>query len=282
MNQAEWERHADDLALARYSVISPLISRQLTPPEHNLARIEILQAVHLFPDDRTRRVSRRALDRWCQWYKDGHLNDDGEIVTDPGIDALKPLPRDDRGKPRKLAPALVDRAIELRKEVASRTTSALIEILKTEALTNGQEEPEICEATLAYNLRQKKATKKDLKRQGKAFRRYEHARRNSSWQGDFSQGLRIPDPQNPSKTRLSHLHAFIDDHSRFVVHGEFYFRQDLPCLEDSFRKAILKGGIPSRVYWDNGAVYKSRQIQIVAARLYGGPLCQDNPQGCLS
>ena len=26
---------------------------------------------------------------------------------------------------------------------------------------------------------------------------------------------------------------------------EFYFRQNLPCLEDCLRKAVLKGGVPA-------------------------------------
>jgi hypothetical protein len=43
---------------------------------------------------------------------------------------------------------------------------------------------------------------------------------------------------------MSHLHLFIDDCTRYVPHGEFYFRQNLPCLEDCFRKAVLKGGVP--------------------------------------
>jgi putative transposase len=67
--------------------------------------------------------------------------------------------------------------------------------------------------------------------------------------------------------RMTHLHAFIDDHTRYIVHAEFYFRQDLPCLEDCFRKAIVKGGIPESTYWDNGKVYQARQLQLVAARL---------------
>ncbi len=51
------------------------------------------------------------------------------------------------------------------------------------------------------------------------------------------------------------------------MHAEFYFRQNLPCLEDCFRKAIVHGGIPEKAYWDNGAVYQSRQVQLIAARL---------------
>jgi putative transposase len=280
MSPEDWERQADDWALARYSVISPLISRVMAGQERIMARADILKSVHLFPDARTRRISCRTLERWFQWYVGGHLNADGEVVSEPGIEALRPLPREDKGKPRKLDPAFVERAIELRREEPARTTFSLIELLRSETLLAGQPDPSICEATLAYHLRQRKATKKDLKKEGRAFPRFEHPRRNSSWQADFSQGIRIPDPGNPTKTRLCHLHAVLDDHSRYIVHAEFYFRQNLPCLEDCIRKAILHGGVCERWYIDNGAVYQSRELKLIAARLgseliFATPYCPE-------
>ena len=280
MNPGVWETHADDMALARYSVICTLVSRVMDSTERVLARAEILSGVHLFPDGRERRVSCRSVERWYHDYTFGHLNTDGEVVTKPGIEALRPMPRQDKGKSRKLEPALIDRAVALRREEPSRTTATLIELLRTEALAAGLANLEICEATLAYNLRQRKATKKDLKKEGRAYRRYQHPRRNSSWQADWSQGIRIPDPQNPSKTRLCHVHAILDDHSRYIVHAEFYFRQNLPYLEDCFRKAILHGGICERLYVDNGAVYHSRQLKLIAARLgtqliFATPYCPE-------
>lgn len=267
MHYSDWERHADDVALARYSVISPLVCRKLEPAEELEIRAGILAAVHLFPDEKQRTVSRRTLDKWIAWYKGGHTNEDGEVVTDPGIEALRPLPRLDKGVPRVLDDDLVERAIALRREDAARTTSVLIELLKAEAKQEGRPEPEVKEPTLAYHLRQRRATKRDLRREGRAFRRHEQERRNATWQGDWTQGFPLPDPSDPGKTRMCHLHAFLDDHSRFVVHAEFYFRQNLPCLEDCFRKAVVHGGIPEKVYWDNGAVYHSRQTRLIAARL---------------
>lgn len=266
MNEPDWERQADDLALARYSVISPLVCRRLTPTEKVATRDQILAATHCFPDG-TRKVSRRCLDRWCQWYVQGHLGNDGEALSEPGIEALKPIPRMDKGVPRAVDPAVVDRAVELRREDPSRNTSAILDLLKTESARDGSLLTAVKEATLAYHLRQRKATKRDLKRESRVFQRYEQPRRNSTWQGDWSQGFLIPDPSNGNKPRMCHLHAFLDDHSRYIPHAEFYFRQNLPCLEDCFRKAILHGGVPEKVYWDNGAVYHSRQIQMVAARL---------------
>lgn len=267
MNESDWERHRDDVALARYAVIAPLVNRVLGGAERTLVRAEILKSVHQFPGGHSQRISCRCLERWFNYYKYGHLNTDGEVVSEPGILALRPIARNDKGKPRAIEIGLVDRAVELRREEPSRTTSAIIELLQTAARAAGQAELSICEATLAYHLRQRRATKKDLQKEGRVYPRYEHERRNASWQADWSQGIRLPDPHNPNKTRLCHLHAVLDDHSRYVVHAEFYFRQNLPYLEDCFRKSILHGGVCSILYVDNGKVYHSRSLQLIAARL---------------
>lgn len=280
MNKEQFERYLEDFALACYAVIAPLVSRLLSAVERVRITAEILSTNHMFPEGRMRRVSRRSLNRWCDFYRHGRKNEQGVVVTEPGLVALRPLPRADRGTPRVVDPALVDRAVELRRELPERTTGTLVELLKSEAREKGLQELGLEEATLAYHLRQRNATKKQLKLEGKAFPRYEHPRRNASWQGDWSQGILLPDPTNPNKTKLCHLHAFICDHSRYVVHAEFYFRQNLPCLEDCFRKAILHGGIPEMAYFDNGAVYQSKQVQRIAGRLqmqvvFATPYCPE-------
>ena len=60
------------------------------------------------------------------------------------------------------------------------------------------------------------------------------------WQSDLKDGVYLPDPKNPDKFLKTHLLVFIDDHSRLVTHGEFYFSEKFPILEDCFRKAVLK------------------------------------------
>lgn len=280
MTESEWDRHADDVALSRYAVICPLICRQLTPAERRRIRAEILATTHVFPGEAVRAVSERCLERWCGWYRHGRTNDDDEIVTAPGVEALRPIKRLDKGVARVLDESAIERAIALRREEPGRTTSTLISLLKAEAHGTGNPVPQIQEATLAYHLRQRKATKRDLKRESRAFPRYEQPRRNATWQGDWTQGISLPDPTSPAKSRTCHLHGFIDDHCRYIVHAEFYFRQNLPCLEDCFRKAIVHGGIPEKVYWDNGAVYHSRQVRLITARLgtqviFATPFCPE-------
>lgn len=271
MTKQQFDQYAIALALARYAVIAPLVCRAMSKSEYRQEVHKVLAAVHKFPTPNNRpkeaRVALRTLNRWREWYLKGHRNDAGKVVVSPGVDALKPLPRADRGQARVLDPALIDRAVRLRTEDPNRSTATLILHLQSEAVSRGEQMPEIEEATLAYHLRARKSTRKVLKSEGRAFPRYQHAYRNASWQGDWSQGIPLPHPTQPGKTKLCHLHVFIDDNTRFVPHGEFYFRQNQPCLHDCFHKAIVKGGIPEMAYWDNGAVYQAKQIQLLAARL---------------
>ena len=44
-----------------------------------------------------------------------------------------------------------------------------------------------------------------------------------------------------------YLVSFLDDATRYAVHGEFYDSLDQTVVEDCFRKAILKEGLPRRV-----------------------------------
>jgi transposase InsO family protein len=256
------------VGLDRYGTISSLVNRSLTPLEYNLELERVVASRHLFKSNgRELTFSLRTIQRWVEWYLLGHCDEVGNRTSDPGIDALKPARRSDCGSVRMISDQVVELAVRLRSEEPSRSTSTLIALIDADYAGRGEEAPHIVEATLARHLRRLHASRRALKRQGRAFPRYERPYRNAVWQGDWSQGIALPDPAEPAKMRMTHLHAFIDDHTRYIPHAEFYFRQDLPCLEDCFRKAIVKGGIPESTYWDNGKVYQARQLQLVAARL---------------
>lgn len=265
MNPEEFPQHALDVALARYAVIAPLVSRNLTPPQFHQEAQRILACSHQFPGQEEKRISARHLRRWVKWYREGRQM--GGQVLPAGVEALKPVHRSDQGKTRVLDPEVVEQAVRLRAEEPSRTTATLIQLLRAQAEARDETPPRLEEATLAYHLRRRAATRKALHQVGRAYPRYEHAYRNAVWQGDFCDGILLPNPVEPGKLRKCYLHVFLDDHTRYVPHGEFYWRQNLPCLEDCFRKALLKSGRPERCYVDNGAVYQARQVKLLAARL---------------
>jgi hypothetical protein len=51
------------------------------------------------------------------------------------------------------------------------------------------------------------------------------------------------------------------------MHAEFYTSQQLPILEDSFRKALLKFGKPTDILIDNGKIFVSKWFKLACARL---------------
>lgn len=235
-----------DIALAKYGVIAPLVARDLEPAERDAVRRQILGSTHLFPDGKRVAVAPRTLRRWLQLYREQNL--EGLLAT----------ARKDKGVPRAIPPEVLERAKALKAELPTRSAETICNLL---ALDGGAP---VARSTINYHLKQlPKAAKDDAK----AFRRYEHQRPNDCWQSDLSDGLWLPDPQDPEKLRKCYLHAFIDDHSRLVPHAQFYWRESLPALEDCFRQAILKNGLPRMVYWDNGAVFRAQQLRKMAARL---------------
>jgi transposase InsO family protein len=65
--------------------------------------------------------------------------------------------------------------------------------------------------------------------------------------------------------RKSYLIAFIDDHSRLVPHAQFYLSENLTAFLDALENALLKRGLPRKLYVDNGPAYRSRQLEHICA-----------------
>lgn len=97
--------------------------------------------------------------------------------------------------------------------------------------------------------------------------RFEAEFPNDLWQSDMLVGPWLPDPQQPGKMRRAHLYAFMDDHSRLLLHGRFSFKGDLPALELVMRRSFQKYGVCRRVYYDNGQVYRSLHMKQIVATL---------------
>jgi transposase InsO family protein len=88
---------------------------------------------------------------------------------------------------------------------------------------------------------------------------------NELWQADTMYGPAIKQPDG--KWRKTFLIAFIDDASRVITHGEFFYRDNTENMIDAFRTALYKRGKPARLYVDNGANYTSKAILQACLRL---------------
>jgi hypothetical protein len=83
---------------------------------------------------------------------------------------------------------------------------------------------------------------------------------------DVMHGPRLLEPGRRRGTK-TYLHAFLDDASRLVPFAAFYPAESSACFQDAFKQALLRRGIPRRLYCDNGSIYRHHHLQIVCATL---------------
>ncbi len=98
-------------------------------------------------------------------------------------------------------------------------------------------------------------------------RRFQKAHRNQLWQADLKYGPYLPDPTDPRKMRRTYRIAFIDDATRLVPYAAFFFAQREFQLEQAFKWATLRYGLPDQVYVDNGKIFVSDAFKLACARL---------------
>lgn len=241
------------IATFRFGLIAQVVQRQLQPGERYALLREIAKQRYTIPFSERSTVSIRSLERYIQVYEA------------EGFEGLKPQVREKKGSLQNQDPEILDRAIELRKELPSRSVEQVIRILELEEkVPVGILKPR----TLSRYFQEKGWSKKELYRVvKKEFRHFEHDTPNDCWQADTQHTLRLPDPKNPEKRKKAYLIAIIDDHSRRIMHAEFFMEERYPRLERCVQKAVLKHGVPNLFFCDNGSVYSAKQFKIMCARM---------------
>jgi len=235
-------------ALKRYKLIAPLLDNTLDEAKKLRLRREIAEK-----ND----ITVRSLYRYEKAWRNSEFQ------------GLKPA---DRTKHRtqnlpKEFDALLQEAIQLRKEVPERSVEQIINILELE----GRVAPGVLKRpTLQRHLYNAGFGRKQLQM-------YEDARNSSSKrfckphrmmlvQADIKYGPVLPIGPNGKKIR-TYLSSAIDDHSRFLLHSRFYDNQEEAVVVDTFKQAILHHGKIDSVYFDNGVQYIARQLKLSLARL---------------
>jgi transposase InsO family protein len=69
------------------------------------------------------------------------------------------------------------------------------------------------------------------------------------------------------KQKKTFLFAFLDDHSRLISHAQFYLSERLDSYLDALRQALLKRGLPRKLYVDNGPAFRSQYLAQITASL---------------
>jgi transposase InsO family protein len=98
-----------------------------------------------------------------------------------------------------------------------------------------------------------------------AYRSFEAPHSLALIQGDARDGIWLTGPDGT--TFKTYLFLWIDDYSRKILFGKYYASEKLPRMEDSFKYAVLRYGIPNKAYLDNGKVYISKHFAFVLEKL---------------
>lgn len=238
------------IALFRLAVLDELDAEALPRGELS-ARIEALaQKTWCLPSGRQRPFTARTLWQWWSAYQEA------------GLVGL--VPRSRATGSREIAPEVLEAAITARKEVPSRSTTSVIDVLTLKGVVPPGK---LRRSTLDRHLAAAGASRRILKTMGsKVFTRLLFERPNQFWIGDYHEAPILWEPQRERFVTI-HLSAFIDHYSRLCVHGQWYRNEQLATLEDSLKQAFLRWGLCEKLYVDNGPVYRSDDFAFACAHL---------------
>jgi hypothetical protein len=90
---------------------------------------------------------------------------------------------------------------------------------------------------------------------------------NQLWQADTMFGPYVDAGTSPASRKQAKLIAFIDDASRVLCHGEFFFEENIDSMVKAIRAAFYKRGVPEQLLVDNGSIYCSQETTLICARV---------------
>jgi len=224
------EKMRQEIALHRWAVIAEAANTRLTSSERGSVVRAIAARPHAHPDGTVRRYSRGTIDRWLRAWRAG------------GVGGLRPSPRSDTGKVRAM-PELFGEAAALRLELPGRSAAQIASILYH------RHGVRVAERTVSGQLRRAGLHRAALKAVPKAYGRYEAERANERWVTDVLVGPWVPYPKRDGSAR-ARLFLIVDDHSRLLVDGRFYDRENARICQELLRRAITRRGVPEILYAD--------------------------------
>jgi len=239
------QKKAEEMASQRVQLLSPLLAEGLDNAQAKVIRARICEQSG---------ISERTLRRYlAQYRKDGFRG-------------LKPKGKGQHHSGQAIPINILEQAILLRRQVPGRSITQIIQILEWEGLVGpGQ----IKRSTLQEKLAERGYSARHMKMYadtGTAARRYQKKYRNQLWHSDIKYGIYLPIGEGGKKKQV-YLVIFIDDATRFILHGQFYPALDQVIVEDAFRQAILKYGVPEKVYFDNGSQYRTKWMNRACSKM---------------
>ena len=207
-------------------------------------------SVRPWPDEEGDYYAVRTLEDWWYAYQKG------------GFNALLPAPRSDQGKSRVLEAATAAWVLE---QVTQNPKAPLKVLYAHWQQTQPRPLPSI--SVLYRFLRRQGMDRKSL-RSGRlesgATKAFEAPHVNDLWMVDFSPG---PTLSVNGKALTTQLCVLVDDHSRLIPFAAYYPQANTEAFHHALKEAVLRRGIPRKLYTDNGKPFINAHTRLVCAQL---------------
>lgn len=233
----------NELALFRFSLIAPLV-REATNQSQKKYLEEVCAKSFDVPGLGQREFSPSTLKLWLYNYRRY------------GLEGLKTNQRSDKGKFRTLSTDIQNMIKTIIKENPERTGTNIYDDLLDAKLKNL---PSLSTVQRFISQQKNELVEPTIER-----KRFEFEFANDCWQSDVCVG---PYLTINGKKKKTYLIAFLDDATRLVVNSQYFFNESYLSLEETLRIALLKRGVPKKIFVDNGKIYYSKQLRLICARL---------------
>lgn len=235
----------DEIALFRYGIIADAVSGAYTGSLKEFFKAKA--GSYKFIDDTYRNVSAETIERWYYAYKKGKF------------EAIKPKGRNDCGRYRKLD----DEALNVIKHYVENHPRLPATAIYEELIANGYiTKDELSVSTVSRYITKIKS-KSDVVNHAE-IKRYEAEHINDIWCCDTTYSFKVN--VGKDKKRMF-IVGIIDDASRLIVGTDIFFNDNYVNFMSVLKQAVKKYGKPKKLNLDNGAPYKNKQLDLLAARV---------------
>jgi len=240
------------VAVFRFGVIHDLINGNDVNqgPQEALIRQKSARRWDIPCSEKTR-IGRSTILRWLHLYRQ----------SNDKIESLYPAERSDRGESRAMDEETILSLVRLRQEMPTATAPVLIKTMEARGLVAPGTELNL---STVYRFLHQRQLMRINSYQPEDRRKFEAELPNDLWQSDVMHGPLIA---SGDKMKKSYLIALLDDHSRLIAHGEFYLSESILFYVDALEKALLKRGLPRKLYVDNGPAFRSLHLEHITASL---------------
>jgi transposase InsO family protein len=178
-----------------------------------------------------------------------------------GFAALQPAPRRDRGKNRLLDEATAAWVLEQ----VGQNPRIRFKVLYEHWRQQGRKLPSI---SVLYRFLRRQGYDARSLRSGRLdtgpTKAFEAPAVNDLWMVDFSPG---PALCLEGKGCPTHLCVLIDDHSRLLPYAAYYPQANTEAFHHALKEAVLRRGLPRKLYTDQGKPFVSGHTRLVCAQL---------------